>query len=947
MRELSLPQNLVGNWIWLSEPSAEINKYCYFRYDLNLSETPRTAELWLAAHNTVHLFINGRHIYFGRGSQSAEKTYVHNLDLSYYLQPGNNLIGISVHNSSLPQYATYRHKQGGLWCQLDVNGQTILSTDKRWFVQSADCLHSPNLRCSSKNGFCEQLDFNKVSKSWVKTSDFLIDNWQRPDIVIPIESYRERLCDQVICNMICEEHFPESIAGTGSFTHKDYSTAVEYSELMTRAGTYIAESFLYVESGGKVAYNLYCDTNYKFFVNGKLSKQNVTVDAENGMTQEECFYHGGVLQDFGNSYGTIDLLPGWNRLTLLQALHTSSYGFTLNLDADPTHLTLMRQPNHDAMPGWRLFGPLQMPLSRATGSTHLPEDQGASYLGIKTLDPSAHYQAIHFNPDTDNTVQNPQEFELKHRQYVILDFHQAYYALPQFAMTGSPGDIVDIFLGEELVDGIVPAISKNRVRSVETVTLDGKINPWIDFNPKGFRYIMIVGREVKNRLTVHTCSIKNVHYEYQEEGLFESSDVLLNKIWQNSLNTIDATLNFNYMDGAGRENTQYIADAYIQARVAFLTRGDHLSSAKALREFAAIQFESGEMPAMHPDSVYFHFLDFAMQYPSWVKEHYLFSGNRELISELLPTLRRLLDYFREFRAPDQEVLFIDDAASESECYFDYSRFDHSGISTALNALYAKSLDDAASIFAAVSPHPQEAETYRLRATTIRRTISQLCWDHDARRFADNWNADGLAKSNAWQTQIMALYGDVCSSEQKQILLDTLFTDTAPFENYISNTYSTPYFRYFVWEALVTTGQRKLAYDIIRNYWGGMLRYPITSWPELYNPLNNKSPFGGCMAMGNSASPAIFIMREIAGVMPVDPGYKTVYFTPAIDLLDSFKAHIPAPNGNINVIWCKDAEDGPTLRFECSQPMQIIPALPDMAGAEIKLHISPTVTIIQE
>ena len=55
---------------------------------------------------------------------------------------------------------------------------------------------------------------------------------------------------------------------------------------------------------------------------------------------------------------------------------------------------------------------------------------------------------------------------------------------------------------------------------------------------------------------------------------------------------------------------------------------------------------------------------------------------------------------------------------------------------------------------------------------------------------------------------------------------------------------TPYMYHHFVEALISCGEKKTAYELMMNYWGGMVENGADTFYELYNPKNPfESPYG--------------------------------------------------------------------------------------------------------
>ena len=81
MINLTLPDPIVGQWIWLSETNLNQESHQFYRRDFSIDEMPGKAEMWITARTAFHLFINGQHWLPGR-LPTAAKTVMYIASIS-------------------------------------------------------------------------------------------------------------------------------------------------------------------------------------------------------------------------------------------------------------------------------------------------------------------------------------------------------------------------------------------------------------------------------------------------------------------------------------------------------------------------------------------------------------------------------------------------------------------------------------------------------------------------------------------------------------------------------------------------------------------------------------------------------------------------------------------------------------------------------------------------
>ena len=76
---------------------------------------------------------------------------------------------------------------------------------------------------------------------------------------------------------------------------------------------------------------------------------------------------------------------------------------------------------------------------------------------------------------------------------------------------------------------------------------------------------------------------------------------------------------------------------------------------------------------------------------------------------------------------------------------------------------------------------------------------------------------------------------------------------------------TPYLYHHYVQALIDVGQREKALEVLRSYWGGMVKLGADTFWELFNPANpDESPYGGTIVNSYchawSCAPAYFLRK---------------------------------------------------------------------------------------
>lgn len=131
--------------------------------------------------------------------------------------------------------------------------------------------------------------------------------------------------------------------------------------------------------------------------------------------------------------------------------------------------------------------------------------------------------------------------------------------------------------------------------------------------------------------------------------------------------------------------------------------------------------------------------------------------------------------------------------------------------------------------------------------------------------------------------------------------------------------------YYTLQALAKTGDYAAALDIIRNYWGLMLKFGATTfwedfdvkWTENASPIDEPVPegkkdlhgdfgkfcyrgFRHSLCHGWASGPTAFLSRGVLGIECVEPGFAKVKIAPHLDGLKWAEGTYPTPHGIIKV-----------------------------------------------
>ena len=946
MHKQQLPQDFRAEWIWSADPAKRPETYLFFRKELVLDDTPSSAELWVTAQTFFHLYVNGRHVAYGPPPHPRSgRSYLCRYEVGYLLEPGVNVIAVLAHNTRCNRFAVKR-QAGGLLLQIDINGKPACWSNNSWQMLADNGFACCRPRRSIAAGFSEKIDGGKFPHGWQERT-FNPNNWRLVDFHRPLRDPAAELVPLGEEEALLNWDPAVLLSARGSMRRESAEVHVGFEDVVgVGGGVYAAETFLYAEEDATLEFDLYSDNPYVCLFNEAWVK-------EQGVTALPA---GAELDPVGappcreaETAGVLSVRKGWNRLLVCQLVEPGAPGFTFLFHGQTNGPSFLRTVGENAMPGWNLAGPLRAPLANITPSLCLDDLALTVYHQSQhsPVDEAVLLLAHSFQADAGALpapVEPPSTLALGKGEYAVFDWGRILFGVPVISIDGPPLAEIDIVYDEELEDGR-PRIYPGGRQNVDSVILGptGKID-WQGCAPRGLRYLMLVVRKAVGSVLINqpsVCSRKRV----PAMGSFESSDDGLNQIWQTGKKTMDVTAQGLFMDAPGKETAQYIPDSMIQALAFQATQGDFEAGARALREFATAQLETGEMPAVCPSDNYVNIPDYALLWPVWLHRHYMNSGDPALLAGLFPALERLLTYFAAIADPETGLLTDLEERFGAPCFLDHGEIDREGTVTGLNALYCRSLQSGA-FLAEQAGKLERVNEWCRRAVAVGQTMRDLALNPDTGLFADCCRNGVRSEAESWQTNVLALYGGLAREDEYDGIFDCLFSGAPPYLNIEAGDSENPYFKFFVLEVALALGHRAWALELVRYYWGGMLKNGALAWWEFFNPQAAPGQQAeGSKCHGYGVYPNIFLAQEVSGIRPARPGFAAVYFNPILDGVAWVKAEIPTPHGTISVNWCRQEDGELRVVINSSYPVEVIPQLDASVLAQATFSVGDDVSIM--
>lgn len=469
--------------------------------------------------------------------------------------------------------------------------------------------------------------------------------------------------------------------------------------------------------------------------------------------------------------------------------------------------------------------------------------------------------------------------------YYVIDFGREVMGFPVIRVTAESGCVIDIGYSELLEDGKVNPY-RGEIRFSDRIIAKPGTTDFEMFDKRAFRYMQIDVREMKGDVTIELVGLKFSTYPVKWRGSFECSDQRLNKIWQLGAYTDQLCMEDGFTDCPWRERAQWWGDARIEAFIAYYAFGDTALVKKGLKDIAHSQRPDGITACFAPGDP-----DYVVPIPSftliWVLsvwDYYCWTGDKELIEEIYPNVVKAIGWFQSYLADDSLVTNV-----SYWNFIDWEEVDIRGKTTWLNAFFVGALDGTAGM-AEVLGKAEEAKQWRDLAERVKNAINSNLYIPEKGVYSDCWCDGELSQVVSQQTNSLAILFDVAPSERWDTIIEHIYNP----ENKVVPAGS-PYFSFYLLQALFHAGKHELGLKYIRDKWSVMLDWGATSCWEVWHTESS-------LCHGWSGGPTYYLPSQVLGVRAKEPGFGTFTVRPNPVDLTWARGTIPTVKGDIKVEW---------------------------------------------
>jgi hypothetical protein len=322
--------------------------------------------------------------------------------------------------------------------------------------------------------------------------------------------------------------------------------------------------------------------------------------------------------------------------------------------------------------------------------------------------------------------------------------------------------------------------------------------------------------------------------------------------------------------------------------------------------------------------------DWALHWVRSVHNLYRYTGDRELVADLLPVAERALRWFESYLAGDG---LLHDVAGW--VLLDWSSVESRGCSSTLNALWARALEDVAEM-ARWLGNDGTARWAAARRSAVAEAFD-VFWDGTRDVYVDHV-VQGAAQPVAAQhggaaalaaglvppgrvDRVIDRLTDRSRLVRHSWVMDTVTPsgDSSGFMHLVTGyprptwdvgrqmVEAQPFFRYVLHDGLARNGRADLVAGLCRD-WSVFLEAGETTWPECWA--------GGTRCHGWSSTPTRDLIVHTLGITPAEPGYAAVRVRPRLGDVRWARATVPTPHGPVTV----EADAGGRVEVDAPVPV---------------------------
>ena len=474
---------------------------------------------------------------------------------------------------------------------------------------------------------------------------------------------------------------------------------------------------------------------------------------------------------------------------------------------------------------------------------------------------------------------------------VLLDQTYETTAYPELVVSGGRGSVVTLTYAEALWKGREKG-NRNVIKGKKMLGLEDQFLPDGGnrqmFRPllwRTYRYLQIGVRTGAEPITIDDLRGIFTAYPFKMRASFESSDPVLQKMWQVGWRTARLCAHTTYMDCPYYERLQYAGDTRIQILISLYMTGDDRLAKNAIELLNDSRMPDGLTQSRYPSHLPQIIPPFSLFWIGMMHDLWWYHGDTAFLRQYLPGVRDVLGWFERRISPSGLLGRLEwwDFVDWTPQFKDgVPQQEADGQSSILTLQFVAALNEAADLESSFG-NKAFAGRDRTLAERIAQAVYEKCWDPQRGLLADTPERNEFSQH---ANILGVLTNAIPVNDQKRVMQRVLTDPTLAQCSY--------YFRFYLFRAMKKAG---LGNDYLSQLgpWRQMLKLGLTTWAESPPPTSSRSD---CHAW--SAHPNFDFLNTVAGIEPAEAGFGKVLIEPNLGTLTHLAATLPVPRGNITV-----------------------------------------------
>lgn len=494
--------------------------------------------------------------------------------------------------------------------------------------------------------------------------------------------------------------------------------------------------------------------------------------------------------------------------------------------------------------------------------------------------------------------------KIKNKGYILLDFGKELNGGVVITVQSvSSADVkIRIVFGESVTESLSDLGENNsgNYHSLRDMVVNAIPMSTQRFGETGFRFVKLeaVGGDISIRSVKAVLDIE----DKKRLGSFKCSDELLNDIWETGVYTVLLNMHEYLWDGIKRDRLVWVGDMHPETLVIQSVFGDGACIRKSLDLIRDnTPYDTSWMNNI-PTYTFWWIIVHHDRYMHWNDLEYL-KQQKEYMVKLVGKIADIVD--SKFKVESTDTLFVDWSSRGQKCEIEGVK------SVACIALLCL---QAMLEILGEDEYAKICETYH-------------------NRLKEEKVDDNIETNNR-----IAALTVLAGRNSKKSLNKTLSTTEYDMSCFMG---------FYILRALSMIGNNEKALDLIRTYWGTMLKLGATTFWEEFNMEwaknaarideivpNGKDDIHGdfgeycyercrlSLCHGWACGPTVFLMECIGGIKILEPGCKKLAVKPNLSGLEWADIVFPTPYGNV-CIECKLINGKTETKISAPDEIEII------------------------